>query len=105
MAMQAMPLLGRYTDPELIGVGRIGEVYRAADSLLGRQVAVKVLVSRHADDLAVRQRFIRQTLAAAPASTNPHVVTVYDVGDRDGQAYVVMDYLPRGSLDERLRRD
>ena len=93
MAVQAKPLFGRYTDAELIGAGVIGEVYRATDSLLGRVVAVRVLARRFNDDLTVRQRFIRETLAAAPLSAHPHTVTLYDVGDWEGQAYAVMAYL------------
>ena len=105
MAVQAKPLFGRYTDAELIGAGVIGEVYRATDSLLGRVVAVRVLARRFNDDLTVRQRFIRETLAAAPLSAHPHTVTLYDVGDWEGQAYAVMAYLPRGSLEERLQQE
>ena len=105
MAVRAKPLFGRYTDAELLGAGGSGEVYRATDSLLGRVVAVRVLARRFNDDLTVRQRFIRETLAAAPLSGHPHAVTVYDVDDWEGQAYVVMDYLPGGSLEERLQED
>src|SRR5438067_1530621 len=105
MAVQAKPLFGRYTDAELIGAGVTGEVYRATDSLLGRLVAVRVLARRFNDDLTVRQRFIGETLAAAPLSAHPHTVTLYDVGDWEGQAYAVMDYLPRGSLEERLQQE
>jgi tetratricopeptide (TPR) repeat protein len=105
MAVRATPLFGRYTDAERIGAGEVGEVYRATDSLLGRPVAVKLLSPRLAEDPGVRRRFVRDTLAAAPLSAHPHVVTVYDVGERDAQAYVVMDYLARGSLEERLHRE
>ena len=86
MAVQSKPLFGRYTDAELIGAGVTGEVYRATDSLLGRVVAVRVLAPCFNDDLTVRQRFIRETLAAAPVSAHPHIVTLYDAGDWKGQA-------------------
>jgi serine/threonine protein kinase len=105
MAVRAKPLFGRYMGAELLGAGVSGEVYRATDSLLGRVVAVRVLARRLNDDLTARQRFIRETLAAAPLSAHPHAVTVYDVDDWEGQAYVVMDYLPGGSLEERLQED
>ena len=105
MAAQAKPLFGRYTEAELIGAGLTGDVYRATDSLLGRAVAVRVLARRFNDDPTVRQRFIRETLAAAPLSARPYTVTLYDVGDWEGQAYAVMDYLPRGSLEERLQQE
>lgn len=105
MAVQAKPLFGRYTDAELLGAGVSGEVYRATDSLLGRVVAVRVLARRFNDDLTMRHRFIRETLAAARLSAHSHAVTVYDVDDREGQAYIVMDYLPGGSLEERLQEE
>ena len=105
MAVQAKPLFARYTDAELLGAGVCGEVYRATDSLLGRVVAVRVLARRFNDDLTVRQRFIRETLAAAALSAHRHSVTLYDVGEWEGQAYAVMDYLPQGSLEERLQQE
>lgn len=102
MAVQAKPLFARYADTELIGAGVAGEVYRARDSLLGRVVAVRVLARRFNDDPTVRRRFIRETLAVAPLSAHPRIVTLYDVGDWEGQAYAVTDYLPGGSLEDRL---
>jgi serine/threonine protein kinase len=105
MAVQAKPLFARYADAELIGAGVAGEVYRATDSLLGRIVAVRVLARRFNDDPTARRRFIRETLAAAPLSAHPHIVALYDVGEREGQAYAVMEYLPRGSLEARLESE
>jgi tetratricopeptide (TPR) repeat protein/predicted Ser/Thr protein kinase len=104
MAVEAMPLFGRYRDGELIGAGRIGTVYRATDSLLGRPVALKVLGQRDRDD-AVARRFVRETLAAARLSSTPYIVAVYDVGEWDRQPFIVMEYLPGGSLEERLQRE
>jgi eukaryotic-like serine/threonine-protein kinase len=81
----------------------MGEVYLATDSLLEREVAVKVLSDRYAGDDAVRRRFTREALAAARLSGRPHVVMVYDVGEHDDRPFIVMAYMSGGSVEERLR--
>jgi serine/threonine-protein kinase len=65
MAVESFPLLGRYREAELIGVGGIGEVYRATDSLLGRLVALKVMGRGLAADVVVRRRFMREARGGA----------------------------------------
>ena len=57
-------------------------------------VAVKLLDRRYAQDEAVRQRFTREALAVARLSGNPHIVTIYDVGEWGSRPYIVMEYLP-----------
>ena len=81
----------------------MGEVYLATDSLLEREVAVKVLSERYADDDAIRRRFTREALAAARLSGRPHVVMVYDVGEHENRPFIVMAYMRGGSVEERLR--
>jgi serine/threonine-protein kinase len=81
----------------------MGDIYRVRDSVLGRDVAVKILGDRYARDESVRQRFTREALAAARLSGQPNTVTVFDVGERDGRPYIVMEYLGGGSLDDILR--
>jgi eukaryotic-like serine/threonine-protein kinase len=93
----------RYRDPERVGLGGMGEVYRAEDTVLGRTVAVKVLAERYAADEAVRARFTREALAAARLSGEPHTVTIFDVGEHNGRPFIVMEYLRGGSLEDRLR--
>jgi tetratricopeptide (TPR) repeat protein/tRNA A-37 threonylcarbamoyl transferase component Bud32 len=93
----------RYRDPVPIGHGAMGDIYRARDSLLDRDVAVKVLAERYAGDEEIRARFTREALAAARLSAEPGIVTVFDVGEWGGRPFLVMAYLPGGSLDERLR--
>jgi serine/threonine-protein kinase len=93
----------RYRDPERIGYGGMGEIFRATDSVLGRVVAIKVLAERFSEDAAVRQRFTREALAAARLSGEPNTVTIYDVGEHDGRPYIVMEYLSGGTLDDVLR--
>ena len=83
----------------------MGEVYRAEDGDLGRIVAIKVLAERFADDEAIRGRFTREALAVARLSNAPNTVTIFDVGEHEGRPYIVMEYLPGGSLADRLERD
>jgi tRNA A-37 threonylcarbamoyl transferase component Bud32 len=105
MAVQTGLLPDRYTGPEPIGRGGMGEIYRATDTALGRAVAVKVLAERYSLDQAVRERFTREALAAARLSGNPNIVTIFDVGEHGGRPFIVMEYLSGGSLEERLRAD
>jgi eukaryotic-like serine/threonine-protein kinase len=81
----------------------MGDIYRATDSVLDREVAIKLLSDRFARDAELRERFTREALAAARLSGEPHIVTIFDVGDWDGRPYIVMEYLPGGSLEQRLR--
>jgi eukaryotic-like serine/threonine-protein kinase len=97
-------LPGRYGSPRLLASGGMGEVYLATDSVLERKVAVKLLAERFARDEEIRRRFTREALAAARLSGEPHVVTIYDVGEHDGRPFIVMEYLSGGSLHERVRK-
>jgi tetratricopeptide (TPR) repeat protein len=81
----------------------MGDIYRATDSLLGRAVAIKILVDRYAQDESVRRRFTREALAAARLSGQPNIVTIFDVGEHNERPYIVMEYLGGGSLDDVLR--
>jgi serine/threonine-protein kinase len=81
----------------------MGEIYRATDSTLGRAVAVKLLAERYSRDDAIRQRFTREALAAARLSGEPHIVTIFDVGEQADRPFIVMEYLSGGSLEERIR--
>ena len=105
MALQAEVLPPRYTNPERIGHGGMGDIYAAEDRQLGRKVAIKVLAERFASDASVRERFTREALTAARLSGDPHIVTIYDVGEWNGRPFIVMELLPGGTLAERLRRD
>ena len=83
----------------------MGDIYHATDATLGRAVAVKVLADRFAQDESVRSRFTREALAAARLSSDPNTVTIFDVGEWNGHPFIVMEYLPGGSLEETLRRE
>src|SRR5438270_9147169 len=105
MAVTADILPPRYRDPQAIGRGGMGDIYRATDSTLGRAVAIKILAERYAQDNSVRQRFTREALSAARLSGAPNIVTIYDVGEHHQRPYIVMEYLGGGSLDDVLRRE
>ncbi len=81
----------------------MGEIYRATDEALGRDVAVKILAERYAQDKPLRARFTREALAAARLSGEPHTVTIFDVGEHAERPFIVMEYLPGGSLEDRLK--
>jgi eukaryotic-like serine/threonine-protein kinase len=83
----------------------MGEIYRATDSTLGREVAIKILADRFAQDEAIRERFTREALAAARLSDEHNTVMIFDVGDHNGRPYIVMEYLGGGSLDDVLQSE
>lgn len=92
----------RYGDVRPIAHGGMGEIFLATDRELGRDVAVKVLAERYAKDESLRARFKREALAAARLSGNHNIVTIFDVGERDGRPIIVMEYLAGGSLEQRI---
>lgn len=94
----------RYRQPRLLARGGMADVYAATDEELGRDVAVKVLAARYAEDEAFRRRFRREALAAARLSGHPQIVTVFDVAEHAGRPLIVMELLPGGSLAERAAR-
>src|SRR5262245_25517080 len=93
--------LGPYEIVELIGVGGTGEVYRAIDSRLGRDVAIKILndAASDADRLA---RFRREAKILASFS-HPHIAAVYGLEDLDGHPALVMELAEGKTLRETLR--
>jgi len=87
-----------------IGRGGMSVVYRARDRRLNRPVAVKVLPPDLAHDPAIRARFTREAQTSAQLS-HPHIVPIYDVGERDGIAWFVMALVTGGNLGTLLTRD
>ncbi len=102
MQVETDVLPERYRDPARIGHGAMGEVVRTRDTVLDRDVAVKLLATRFAEDADIRARFTREGLAAARLSGEPGIVTVYDVGEWRGRPFIVMEYLGGGSIADRL---
>ncbi|MDQ2971147.1 MAG: serine/threonine protein kinase, partial [Acidobacteriota bacterium] len=93
--------LSQYRITASIGAGGMGEVYRASDSRLGRDVAIKVLPAAAAADPDRRQRF-EQEARAASALNHPNILTVYDIGETDGTTYIAMELVDGKTLREVL---
>jgi serine/threonine protein kinase len=93
--------LGPFRIEAPIGAGGMGEVYRAHDTRLQREVAIKVLPPAVADDPERRDRFDREARAVA-ALSHPHVCALYDVGQHGETRYLVMEYLDGETLADRL---
>jgi len=92
--------LGPYEIVAALGAGGMGEVYRARDSRLGREVAVKVLPEKFVND-AARDRFQREARAAS-ALSHPNICAIYDVGESEGRPYLVMELLEGQTLREKI---
>jgi serine/threonine-protein kinase len=93
----------RYRVVRHLANGGMASVWEAHDELLDRHVAVKILASHLGEDDRARQRFEREARAAAGLSSHPNVVTIYDVGEHDDRAFMVMELMRGGSLADRLR--
>jgi serine/threonine protein kinase len=93
--------LGPHEILAAIGVGGMGEVYRARDTRLDRIVAIKILPNHLADRVDLRERFEREARTIASLN-HPHICTIYDVGHQDGTDYLVMEYLEGETLAQRL---
>jgi eukaryotic-like serine/threonine-protein kinase len=103
MALSAGARLGPYEVLSLVGAGGMGEVYKARDTRLDRTVAVKLLPTDVIERADRRGRF--ELEARAISSLNhPHVCTLFDVGEKDGRPFLVMEYLEGETLDDRLTR-
>ena len=101
-----MPLIpgaevGPYRVLAPLGAGGMGEVYRAHDPRLGREVALKLLPEAQASD-PERRRRLAQEARAASALDHPNVVSVYDVGEHEGVPYIVMQLVGGRPLRERI---
>ncbi len=81
----------------------MGEVYRAEDTRLGREVAIKVLPRAAQDDPERRARFMTEARAAS-ALRSPHIATIYDIGEHDGVVYLAMEYVEGETLSVRVAR-
>src|SRR3954468_5125851 len=100
---QQVELPPRYRVVRHIANGGMATVWAAEDSVLERLVAVKVLAAGYAADPAARGRFTREARAAARVSDPPNVVTIFDIGDHDDQAFIVMEHFAGGTVADRLK--
>src|SRR2546426_5807680 len=93
--------LGRYEIRSKIGAGGMGEVYRARDEKLNRDVAIKVLPALLSQDEDRLRRFVQEAQAAG-ALNHPNILAVHDVGMHDGAPYIVSELLEGEELREQL---
>jgi len=102
MPLTAGTRIGRYEVIGLVGVGGMGEVYRARDALLARDVALKLIVARFSAD-ADRVRRFEQEARTAGQLNHPNLLSIHDVGVHDGAPYLVSELLEGESLRARLK--
>lgn len=93
--------LGHYRVQEKIGAGGMGEVYRARDEKLERDVAIKILPTSSFQDAAARSRLLQEARAAAVLN-HPHICTIYEIGEVEGHSYIAMELVEGEPLDSRL---
>jgi dipeptidyl aminopeptidase/acylaminoacyl peptidase len=101
MTLPAGTRLGPYEVVASIGAGGMGEVYKARDTRLGREVAVKTLPALAGSDAERRARF-EQEARSASALNHPNIITVLDIGDADGTSYIAMEYVEGRTVRELL---
>src|SRR5689334_7223858 len=101
MALAAGSRLGAYELASPLGAGGMGQVYRARDARLGRDVAIKVLPSDVGADPDRRRRF-EQEARAASALNHPNILTIYDIGETDGVVFIAMELIEGRTLRELL---
>src|SRR4030095_14543923 len=95
--------IGKYEILRPLGKGAMGQVYLARDTMLDRDVALKVMVAQIADDPELKARFEREAKAVAKM-THPNVVTVFDLGNHsDGSPFIAMELLKGQDLQKAMR--
>jgi serine/threonine protein kinase len=99
-----LPTIPGYALEKQLGKGAMGRVYLALQENLDRKVAIKVLEARLCEDADFVRAFQSEARAAA-ALHHPNVVTVFDVGQHDGRHYLALEYMDRGSLEDRLIKE
>jgi serine/threonine-protein kinase len=95
--------IGKYEILHSIGKGAMGQVYKAHDTVLDRDVALKVMVAQIADDPELKQRFEREARAVAKMQ-HPNLVTVFDLGSHEGSPYIAMEFLKGQDLQKAVRQ-
>ena len=103
MALTSGTKLGPYEIQSLLGAGGMGEVYRARDTRLDREVAIKVLPASLSSDASLKQRLEREAKAVS-ALSHSNICTLHDIGHQDGVDFLVMEYLEGETLEQRLSK-
>src|SRR6266581_4197541 len=101
MSLSPGARVGPYEVQSPLGAGGMGEVYRARDTRLGREVAIKVLSEEVASDPSRLKRFEKEARSAS-ALNHPNIVTIYDIGSADSVSYIAMEKVDGKTLREIL---
>ena len=100
--MTAPRKIGRYEILEHVARGGMGVVYRGRDTVLDREVAIKIMTADFSADESARPRFYREAKAAAKLQ-HRNIVTIFDFAEEDGVPYIVMEFLHGLTLAQRLQ--
>lgn len=98
-----MEQIGKYRIIRELGKGGMGTVYEGEDSVIGRQVAIKIIKDEIRDDQELKERFFREAKWAGGLS-HPNITVVYDVGEHEGRPYIVLEYLTGHDLKNLIHR-
>jgi serine/threonine-protein kinase len=94
--------VGKFKIVGKVGQGAMGEVFRALDPVLGREVAIKVVTGKLSEDEGARDRFLREAQAAG-GLRHRNIVTVYDLGEARGQPYIAMEFIEGTDLEKVIQ--
>jgi len=94
---------GRYKVKELLGEGGKKKVYLTHDNVLDRDVAFALIKTEKADDKS-RKRITREAQAMAKLGDHPHIVSIHDMGEHEGQPYIVLPYMPGRDVEELIEK-
>src|ERR1700687_1838252 len=103
MALTSGTKLGPYEIQSPLGAGGMGEVYRARDTRLGRDGAIKVLPQHLSSNTQLNERFEREARTISSLN-HPHICTLHDVGHQDGTGFLVLEFLEGNTLERRLHK-
>src|SRR5437764_14785070 len=99
MSQKTVTKIGKYDVIEVLGKGGMGVVYKAMDNLIERIVAIKMMTGGFAENPDLLKRFYREAKSTGMLQ-HPNIVIVYDLGDHEGNPYLVMEYLEGEPLDK-----
>src|SRR3954462_3140032 len=98
MVSNTVTKIGKYDVVEVLGKGGMGIVYKATDSRIGRMVAIKMMTGGFAENPDLLKRFYREAKSTGMLQ-HPNIVIVYELGEHDGNPYLVMEFLEGEPLD------